>query len=244
VPRPRGRDDRSKSAQTTTTKKPPKTPAKGGKPELAIDSRTTVVLPSPADAPPAPKAQARNKKAPPTVATKAAPDVPATEVPEWAKRAAARTTAAAMAAVPEAAPAPPPNAAAPKGHAAKAPKPSKSAPTKPDPAIAKPGSLRAIGHAWIESIRSAGHSKSTVSSYANDLEVAYEVLDGNSAAADLTERQIATFNESKAVLKKRNGKAKARPTILKTRRALRLALVWAAQTGLIKKAPIPAKTPA
>jgi hypothetical protein len=32
----------------------------------------------------------------------------------------------------------------------------------------------------------------------------------------------------------------AMPTILKTRRALRLALTWAAEMKLIKKAPIPA----
>ena len=39
--------------------------------------------------------------------------------------------------------------------------------------------------------------------------------------------------------KTRAGKAKAKPGVDKTRRVLRLALVWTADSGLIKKAPIP-----
>ena len=35
------------------------------------------------------------------------------------------------------------------------------------------------------------------------------------------------------------GKAKAEPTVLKTRRVLRLALVWAQEQGWIAEAPIP-----
>jgi hypothetical protein len=76
-----------------------------------------------------------------------------------------------------------------------------------------------------------------VSSYTNDLEVAYEFLDGNAPAAAITEKQIAAFNISKGVMKLRSGKPKAQPTILKVRRALRLALVWAEQKKLIGKAP-------
>ena len=110
---------------------------------------------------------------------------------------------------------------------------------------ATPGSLRAIGNAWIDVAPGRGPlGLARVSSYTNDLEVAYEFLGGDTAAAEITEKQIAAFNVSKGVMKKRNGKPKAQPTILKTRRALRLALVWAEQKGLIKKAPFAAKTPA
>ena len=59
-------------------------------------------------------------------------------------------------------------------------------------------------------------------------------------AADLTEKQIAKFNASDLVTKKKNGKGKAQPTVLKTRRALRLALTWAESRKLIAKAPYPA----
>jgi hypothetical protein len=209
-------------SKSAPTKKPAKkATANGGKPEVKLDAATTVVLPSPADAPAPPKA-AKAKKPAPTVAMRSTPDADMATVPE-----AASATEATKATDP------PPT----RPHAPKA-KPSSKAETP-----AAPGSLRAVGAAWIESLRTAGHSVSTVSSYTNDLEVAHGFF-GDARAADLTETQIAAFNESKAVLRKKTGKAKAQPTILKTRRALRLALVWAAQTGLIQKAPFAAKTPA
>ena len=102
---------------------------------------------------------------------------------------------------------------------------------------AAPGSLRAIGDGWLDSLRAAGHTPSTVSSYGNDLAIAYDHLGADTAAATITEKQISAFNASKGVTRKANGNPKAQPTILKTRRALRLALVWAAQKGLIAKAP-------
>jgi hypothetical protein len=182
-------------------------------------------------------------------ATKAA--APPSEVPDWAKKAAARDTTAEMAAVPETAPTPEamaePATAAPvakKGRAPKAAKPApKKAAAKETPA-ATPGSLRAIGDGWLGSLKAAGHTPSTLSSYGNDLAIAYEHLGAETQAATITEKQITAFNTSKGVVKTRTGKPKAQPTILKTRRALRLALVWAEQTKLIKKAPFPAKTPA
>jgi hypothetical protein len=199
----------------------------------------TVTIP---DAPPAPKPAGRKRKPEPTVATKAA-------VPEWAKRAAARDTAAEIVAVPDrgadATSKSPddlsvqdvPNASplSKKGRARPKARPKTTA--AEDPAPVKAGSLRAIGAAWIESLRADGHSVSTVASYGMDLEVAYEHLGADTTAAAITERQIAGFNTSKGVMKKRNGKPRAMPTILKTRRALRLALTWAEETKLIPKAP-------
>jgi hypothetical protein len=175
------------------------------------------------------------------------PGTPPADLPDWAKRAAARDTANEMAAVPEAAPTPPatPETLPPKkGRAPKAATPArkKAAPTETPAAI--PGSLRAIGNGWLDALRDAGHTPSTLSSYANDLEVAYEHFGETKVAAEITEKEIAAFNASRGVVKTRAGKSKAQPTILKTRRALRLALVWAEQTKLIKKAPFPAKTPA
>jgi hypothetical protein len=237
---------KTKGSKSAPNKRLAKTPARGGEPEVTLENGTTVVLQNPAGAPPPSKRPGRGPKPVPTVATKPAKGAPGTEVPDWAKRAAARDTAKEMAAVSDGAVTPEPTPAAlvavPK--TGRPPTAAKAKDPAREPPIAKPGSLRAIGNAWIESLRAAGHSKSTVSSYSADLEVAYEVLDGDSAATDLTEKQIIAFNESKAVLRKKNGKAKAKPTILKTRRALRLALVWAVQTGRIKKAPFPTKTSA
>jgi hypothetical protein len=198
-------------------------------PKIATTPATVdapAVTPTPTDTLP-PKPAGRKRKPEPTVATK-------TEVPAWAKRAAAHDTAAEMAAVPE---------AAPEAEAPPTPKRRRAAKPEPTPAAAataKAGSLRAIGNGWIEAIRANGASVSTVSSYSNDLEVAYGFLDGDAPAGGITEKQIASFDKCKAVLTKKNGKPKAQPTILKTRRALRLALTWAAEAKLIKSAPYPA----
>jgi hypothetical protein len=44
---------------------------------------------------------------------------------------------------------------------------------------------------------------------------------------------------SDRVMKTRTGVEKAPPTFKKTRRVLRLALVWAQDAGLVEKAPLP-----
>jgi hypothetical protein len=230
---------KTKGSKSAPTKRA-KSPAKGGKPEVTLESGTVAVLPNPAGAP-APKTGKGGRKGK-AASTKSDSPATAALVPEWAQRAAARNTPAEMAAVPpvETAAEPTPEApAATKGRAPKAkaaPTPTKNATETP---AAAPGSLRAIADAWLASLQDAGHTPSTVSSYRNDMEVAHEFF-GDISAGDMTEKQVATFNASKAVVKKANGKPKAQPTILKTRRALRLALVWAEEQGLIKKAPIPA----
>ena len=50
---------------------------------------------------------------------------------------------------------------------------------------------------------------------------------------------MATYYGSKPVTKLRSGKSKAKPSIDKTRRVIRLALVWAVEKKLLKAAPIP-----
>ena len=140
----------TKGSKSAPTKKAPKTPAQGGKPEVTLENGTTVVLPNPADAPAPPKS-GRKKKPEPALVTKA-------EVPDWAKRAAARDTAAEMAAVPERTSAQVvrrlgvqavPAAARPRRRAAPQVREGEGRTAKDAPA-ATPGSLRAIGNAWID----------------------------------------------------------------------------------------------
>ena len=180
---------------------PDATPTKPSRKKAKPADRVIEILPVPSDPTP-PKPAGRKRKVEPTVATKPA-------VPDWAKRAAAHDTPAEMAAVPEAAPEAP---AAKKGRTPKPGKP-KAAPAKPATPKAAAGSIRAIGTAWIDSIRAAGHTPSTVSSYGADLEAVFEFFGEATPAADLTEKQIAKFNVCDLVMKKRSGKAKAQPTI-------------------------------
>jgi hypothetical protein len=186
--------------------------------------------------------------------TKKAP-TPVAEVPGWAKRAAGRNTPAEMAAatptdaapVASDAPATPASATkpprAPRATATTKPVKLKAAPKVDGLKPAAPGSLRAVGDGWLASLKAAGHTPSTISSYGNDLAIAYEHF-GEGQAAEITEKQVAAFNASAGVIKTKHGKSKAQPTILKTRRALRLALVWAAGQKIIKAAPYAEKTTA
>ena len=85
----------------------------------------------------------------------------------------------------------------------------------------------------------AGKTVSTIASYRADLGMAYRHFGADTLAGAITPAQVTEFNESKAVTKTRKGKPKAKPGVDKTRRVLRLALVWAEQAAVIEKAPIP-----
>jgi hypothetical protein len=60
----------------------------------------------------------------------------------------------------------------------------------------------------------------------------------------ITTEQVREYFESKPVTKLRTGKKKSQLSIDKTRRVLRLALVYAADRKWIASAPIPAPAPA
>lgn len=82
-------------------------------------------------------------------------------------------------------------------------------------------------------------SRGTVFSYSVDLGIAREYFGDGRDVRSIVVGEVADFNASKGVMKKANGKAKAEPTILKTRRVLRMMLEFAADKGMIEKAPIP-----
>lgn len=97
-----------------------------------------------------------------------------------------------------------------------------------------------LADGYIASLRDAGKSLGTQFSYSIDIAVAVRHFGAETEVPTLTARKVQNFFESDAVTKTRTGKGKAKPGIDKTRRVLRLALVWAAETGLISEAPLPA----
>jgi site-specific recombinase XerD len=116
--------------------------------------------------------------------------------------------------------------------AAKAKKSKKSKPT---------WTLTEAALAFLESMKTARKSESTISAYASDLDLATEVLGGETPIAQLTPADIERFNASSPVTTTKSGRAKALPTIERSRRVLRLALVFAEQSGAIEAAPIAEK---
>ena len=89
---------------------------------------------------------------------------------------------------------------------------------------------------WMEKL---GKSEGTIFSYRLDLKVAQKALGADTDIATLTPDVIKTYFESDAVTKTRSGKPKAKPTIDKTRRVLRLTLEHVVGQRWLTEAPIP-----
>ena len=99
--------------------------------------------------------------------------------------------------------------------------------------------LADLASAYLAALEAKGTSIMTRASYAADLAVALKALGEKAKVSTLTARKVGNFFESDTVTKTRTGKAKAMPTILKTRRVLRLALVWAQEAGWITEVAVP-----
>src|SRR4030042_1948536 len=54
---------------------------------------------------------------------------------------------------------------------------------------------------------------------------------------------VLKFFKSDALLKPPNGRERSTPTVEKTKRGLRMFLIWAKETGRIDKLPLPTGTP-
>ncbi|MFN0009312.1 MAG: hypothetical protein ACKVXR_15520 [Planctomycetota bacterium] len=87
-------------------------------------------------------------------------------------------------------------------------------------------------------------SDGTIASYKMELKTAMAELGEETPLVDLTPDKVGAFFTSKRVTKLRSGKAKSQLSIDKTRRVLRLALVWAEERGIVAKAPLPEPVPA
>jgi site-specific recombinase XerD len=95
---------------------------------------------------------------------------------------------------------------------------------------------------YIKHLEEENKSPGTCASYTAELRLAVKHLGGEAHIASLTADQVAEFFGSKPVVKLRSGKAKSQLSIDKTRRVLRLALVWAAEKKWLASAPIPETT--
>ncbi len=104
--------------------------------------------------------------------------------------------------------------------------------------------LADIAAGYLAHMEEAGKSDGTISSYRVELKTATSELGETTPVADITVERVQEFFNSARVTKLRSGKSKARPSIDKTRRVLRLALVWAAERGIVATTPIPEPAPA
>jgi hypothetical protein len=99
--------------------------------------------------------------------------------------------------------------------------------------------LEDLAAKYLQHLEDAGKSNGTLFSYKLELITALDELGKDTKLADVTPARVLEYFTCDRVMKTRTGVAKARPTFLKTQRALQLALVWAQDAGLVENAPLP-----
>jgi len=117
--------------------------------------------------------------------------------------------------------------------------PPKTGKGKRKVAISGVATLLDLAAAYAAHMETEGKSDGTIASYKMELKAAMAELGEETPLADLTPEKVEGFFKSKRVTKLRSGKNKSQLSIDKTRRVLRLALVWAENSGVIAKAPLP-----
>ena len=100
--------------------------------------------------------------------------------------------------------------------------------------------LGQLADAFCCHLEEDGKAPGTVRSYHGELRMACLVLGADTKLVDLTPAMVESFYEHVRVTTTRDGQPKAAVGIAKTRRVLRLALIWAAEKGVISEAPLPA----
>jgi len=93
---------------------------------------------------------------------------------------------------------------------------------------------------YLTYLTEIGKRPGTVATYGKDFELAIKHFGGDKKLDTFTVEEIAAFFETDLVNKLKSGKDRAQPTIIKTRRAIRMMFVWAQNSGFIKTLPIPA----
>ena len=120
---------------------------------------------------------------------------------------------------------------------ADAPEPRKKKTKKP--ATDATLTLEDLAAKYLQHLEESGKSNGTLFSYKLELITALEELGAKTLLADLTPTRVLEYFVSDRVTKTRAGVQKAKPTVDKCRRVLRMAVQWAQETGLVAEAPLP-----
>jgi site-specific recombinase XerD len=108
--------------------------------------------------------------------------------------------------------------------------------------------LHEAAEAYLDHLRQAGKKERTIYTYAKDLGQIEAFFGADKPLSAIRTPQVGKFLKSDALLKLPSGqggiqKPRAKPTVDKTVRVLRMFLVWAKETGLIQALPLPKDTP-
>ena len=120
--------------------------------------------------------------------------------------------------------------------------PRKAGKVKKTKASGEPVTLVTLGtlaERYLHNLEAEDKSHGTLFSYSIELKTACKELGADTLITNLTPEQVTAYFESPRVTLLKSGKPKAKPSIDKTRRVLRLALVWAVEQGWLESAPLP-----
>ena len=99
--------------------------------------------------------------------------------------------------------------------------------------------LHEAGQAYLEHLRIQGKKERTVYTYGKDLQQIEAFFGADRKLKGILAAHVGKFLRSDALLKLASRKERAKSTVDKTKRVLRMFLVWAHETGRIEKLPLP-----
>ena len=105
------------------------------------------------------------------------------------------------------------------------------------------GTLHAATQAYLDHLRQTGKKDRTLYTYGRDFQQIEAFFGADKPLVSIRAMQVGKFLKSDALLKLPSGQERAKPTVDKTVRVLRMFLVWAKETGLIQALPLPKDTP-
>lgn len=99
--------------------------------------------------------------------------------------------------------------------------------------------LHEAGQAFLEHLREEGKKERSLYTYARDLMQIEAFFGPERKLSAILVPQVGKFLKSGELLRLPNGKERAKPTVEKTVRILRMLLVWAKETGRLERLPLP-----
>ena len=103
--------------------------------------------------------------------------------------------------------------------------------------------LHEAAEAYLQHLKEVGKKERTIYTYSRDFEQIEAFFGKDRRLGAILAAHVGKFLKSDALLKLPSGKERAKPTVDKTVRVLRMFLVWAKETGRIAKLPLPKDTP-
>jgi len=103
--------------------------------------------------------------------------------------------------------------------------------------------LHEAAQAYLEHLRTQGKKERTLYTYGKDFEQMEAFFGADRKLRTILPPHVGKFLKSDDLLRLPSGAERAKPTVDKTVRVLRMFLVWAKETGRLDKLPLPKDLP-